>query len=291
MLCRVPQYAIGLFFVLLLVWTSQTLTSKMQNRPVAVQLGFTPPASVLKAVSGEHRQTVAGFVTLKVLMYFGYLVEEWKSKVVLLPEYFNMYQTLDIALCLDPYNADVYYFTQAVFTWDAGRVREANRFLEHGMKYRTWDPMLPFFAGFNTAYFLQNYDKAAHYMEKAAKIANNPAMVRLASRYYYETGRTDLAVGFLEEMIRSAPSRQEMELYQLRHNALITVKQLQNAADVYYDRFEVYPRDLHELIAVGLLENLPTDPYGGVFFIDKMGRVRSTSKLTLKSDRRPDINR
>ncbi len=58
---------------------------------------------------------------------------------------------------------DAYYFAQAVLVWDVGQVRLANELLEYGMRYRTWDYLLPFFAGFNYSYFLKDNEKAAQY--------------------------------------------------------------------------------------------------------------------------------
>jgi hypothetical protein len=39
------------------------------------------------------------------------------------------------------------------------------------------------------------------------------------------------------------------------------------------------PEDLHVLRKGGYLAALPIDPYGGTFFIDTAGKVRSTSKF------------
>lgn len=283
----IKRFTGGLLFAIclaLLLWSGGALSQAMVERPFAAKLGYTPPPTVLKVASGEHRQTVAELVALKVMLYFGSLVEGWKSQVALPPEYFNMYQTLETALRLDPYNADIYYFTQAIFTWDAGRVREVNRFLDYGIKYRTWDPMLPFFAGFNSAYFLKEYEAAAKYMQRAAEISNNPSMARLASRYYYEAGNPAVAVDFLERMIQSVPSRQEAELYQMRRDALVAVNDLEVALRLFVERFGRNPKNLHELIGIGTLEKIPVDPYGGTFYLDDEGRVRSTSKFAKSSD-------
>lgn len=259
------------------------LSRLMRERPAVVKLGFTPSPMTLELTSGEHRYIVAEMIALKVLMYFGSLVNEWKNQIFLPPEYFNMFRTLDTVLHLDPYNADVYYFAQAVFTWDVGRARDVNRFLEYGMKYRTWDPMLPFFAGFNAAYFLKDYDTAACHMRRAAEISGNPSMARLASRYYYESGRSEMAARFLEDMIRSAPSNQEAELYRLRRDALLSAKILQDAVVVYRAKEGHFPVGLDDLLISGVLKQLPEDPYGGRFYIDNAGQVRSTSKFAPKT--------
>lgn len=280
---RFGSIVLGAFLMLSMLSSGYGLSRRMEERPVVLKLGFVPPASVLKFTVGDHRLTVAELLALKVVLYFGSLVEEWKRQIVLPPEYLNMYKTLETSLQLDPYNADVYYFSQAVFTWDIGRVREVNRFLDYGIKHRTWDPMLPFFAGFNSAYFLRDYDAAAEYMKKAAEIANDPGLARLASRYYYESGRSDLALEFLELMIQAAPTRHEAELYRMRRDSLVGVTKLQEAATIFQERFGRKPAELSELKSAGILKSLPIDPYGGAFYLDDQGRVRSTSNLVSRA--------
>lgn len=266
----------------LLIWSSLTMSSLLRQRPVAVKLGYVPSVSIFKLLPREHHATLAALLNLKVLFYFGGLVESWQNQIKLPPEYDDMYRTIVTATRLDPYNADPYYFTQAIFTWDAGQYEEVNRLLTYGMDYRQWDPMLPFFAGFNAGYFLKAFDQASLYMARAAEISGNPAMARLASRYYYEAGDLDLAIQFLQQMESLARSQQEAELYRMRREALQAVKILSLAVDDFWQRRGTLPSTLETLVNEGLLTEFPIDPYGGQFYLDAEGRVRSTSNLATK---------
>ena len=270
-----------LAIVALLLWSSMSVSAHMNERPVAIKLGFVPPVDALKMLPREHHATMGASLSLKVLFYFGSLVEEWKNQVMLQPEYQQMFHTLETATQLDPYNADPYYFANAIFTWDAGRVQEVNQLLVYGMDFRTWDAMLPFFAGFNEAYFLKNYEKASRYMAQAAEKSGNAGMARLASRYFYEAGELTLAIEFLSQMEHLAPSAGEAELYRLRKEALHAVAMIQQALADYRARFGQIPESLDELVRDGQLSQLPIDPYGGQFFVDSEGQVRSTSKFAL----------
>jgi hypothetical protein len=58
-----------------------------------------------------------------------------------------------------------------------------------------------------------------------------------------------------------------------------TVLQIEEAIAEYKDRFQTDPEDLGRLVKAGLLERIPDDPYGGNFYLDEQGRVRTTSKL------------
>ncbi len=76
---------------------------------------------------------------MRVLFYYGTIIEKCQNNVFVRPEFYNIYKTLQAATQLDPYNEDTYYFVQAAFNWELERTREVNSVLEYGMKYRTWD--------------------------------------------------------------------------------------------------------------------------------------------------------
>ena len=191
-----------------------------------------------------------------------------------------MYKTLETAVKLEPYNMDAYYFAQAVMVWDAKRVKEANALLEYGMKYRDWDFYLPFFAGFNYAYFLKDFQNAAKYYKIAAELSGDPLYANLAGRYLYQSGRTDLAIAYVGAMEKGARNEAIKKTFQVRLRALQEVRRVEIA-------LEKFKREdnsssvvtVEELIRLGYLESQPVDPYGGHFYIDGQGQVVSTSKF------------
>ena len=261
-------------------------THFLQNRPVEVKLGYLPHPQVLKVASGEHRPTVAGLVVARVLFYFGTIIQKLQENVIIRPEFLNMFKTLQGAVHLDPYNMDSFYFAQAAFTWELGRIDEVNHLLEQGMAHRTWDPWLPFYLGFNYAYFLKDYPKAATYMQRAAEISGNPQYANLAARYFYESEQPSLGLAFLETMILGAKDKTVRQSYEMRRDALKAVMAITEALEEYRIRFGHPPSDLSRLVQFGLLTELPVDPYGGTFYLDEQGKVRTTSKFSTPSTER-----
>lgn len=253
--------------------------SQLKQRSVVVKLGYTPSAEVLKIAANEHRYSLAAWTVLKVLFYYGSLSEQQVDGKRIQPEYLNMYETLKTTLKLDPYNMDAYYFAQSAFTWEIGRVKEVNSMLDYGMKYRTWDWYLPFFAGFNEAYFLKNYAKAAEYMRKAAQLSGSSLYTNLAARFFFEAGATDFGILFLNSMIADSKDPALKKTYQLRRDALAGARVLEQAVQAYVTRFGSSPQKLADLVASDLLTELPVDPYGGTFYLDESGKIRSTSKF------------
>lgn len=269
------------------------LDRQMANRPVVVKLGYSPSGQVMKLVAGDLKPLVAEFNVLRVVIYFGSLVEKWKNRIQLPPEYPNMFRTIETAVSLDPYNMDAYYFAQAAFTWQVGHAADVNRLLDYGMKYRTTDWQLPYFAGFNSAYFLRDYDSAATYMQRAAKLSGHDLLTNLAARYFYESGREDLGITFLHDMIARSTDKKERTIYELRLRALTAIQALNSAVRRYRDEHGALPGNLQILVKNGYLFRIPEDPYGGEFFLDKRGMVRTSSQMAMarstgKSDGKND---
>lgn len=275
------------FFVILLVsylGLMPPMTEALLNRPVSVKAGRMPSGEVLKVTLGEYRTLVADWMIVRTLFYFGTIFELNDHNVTSRPEYGQMYNNLTQALKLDPYNLDAYYFSQAIFTWDVGKIVEVNRLLDYGMKYRTWDWQLPFWAGFNSAYFLKEYNSAAIYFKKAAELSKNSLFTNLAARYFHESGQDELGILFLDTMMQSAKDKNVRDLYEIRKNALIAISQIKKAAYEYEKKFGNTPKILDNLVESGFLTKIPEDPYGGVFYFDEQGGIQTTSKLTFMGE-------
>lgn len=254
----------------------------LRNRPVQIKVGYVPEAAAIKYGTADQRYLVADWIIIKVLFYFGALLEKAQGQNLYAspPDYPGMFRILQTGLRIDPYNADAYYFAQAAFTWEVGRYREVNNMLEYGMKYRTWDYQLPFFAGFNCAYFLHDYNGAAKLMRKAAEIAHEQQFATLAARFYYKAGDNDAAIAFLNVMRSTARDENEKKLYAYRLKAFEEAKMLQDAVNAYSARYGRLPASLAEIVNRGFLRSIPKDPYGGMFYLDAHGRINSTSNFS-----------
>ena len=272
----VRQVLLLTIFLSVVVGSLLPLTRIRDDRPVEARLGFYPPAPVIKALSGDHYQFLSQVISLQCLFYFGTLVGERGPE----PDWKRIYQALYTSSRLDPYNMDAYYFAQAVLTWDARMPRQAVELLEYGFSYRNWDWYLPFFISFDYAFFLKDYTKAAEYMEKAAAL--NPRVAwfsTLAARYYYEGGSTALALAYLKELIPTTRNESIRKHLMIRAEALERILELEEAVTAYKKRFQQSPESIEKLVEKGFIQRIPQDPYGGTFYLDEQGKVRTTSKL------------
>jgi hypothetical protein len=282
---RYPLIYLFLFVVYLAIIFP--FTAYLSSRPIVNKVGYIPEAEILKITAGDQRYLVSEWAVFKVMLYFGGMVDNNANKLKLPPEYANMARMLSNAVKLDPYNMDAYYLAQAAFVWDIkGAAREVNNLLSYGMKYRSWDFYLPFFAGFNAAYFLHDYRTAADFMKKAAELSGDPLFANLSARYFHEAGRTELGILFIDSMEQGAKDAKVKESFRIRKEALKGAQLIAAAAARYKEDFNTSPASVEELVSRGYLQAIPKDPYGGRFYLTEKGKVESTSKFAFGGQNR-----
>lgn len=256
----------------------------MHQKPVEEKLGYVPSLKLIKFMSADHKELSATALVLKVIMYYGGLIDRQANRIETgPPDHQMMSRMLFGATNLDPYNMDAYYFAQAFLVWDAKQVAVANQLLEHGMKYRTWDWYLPFFAAFNNAYFLKDYAKAAELYKKSGELSGSELYISLSSRYMQEAGQTAHAIAYLKLMIGTTKNETAKKSYKIRLQAFEEVRLIELAIDAYTKKLASSPDSIEILLAKGFLQRNPVDPYGGRFYLDHDGKVLTTSKYAFKT--------
>ncbi len=253
----------------------------MLNKPVEEKLGFVPSIKLIKPLSVDQKELVGASLVMKVMMYYGGVMgKAIKERVITEPpDLQGMSRLLHGAVQLDPYNMDAYYLAQGFLTWDARQFKVANDLLEYGMKYRNWDWYLPFFAGFNSAFFMKDYLKAAEYYKRAGELSGSELHKNLAGRYMQESGQTDLAIAYLTVMERGENIPTLKKGYQIRLMAFREVRRIELARDHYQHLRGTMPVSVEQLVQAALLTPPPVDPYGGRFYLQADGKVKSTSKF------------
>jgi len=255
-------------------------TAYMKRKPIEEKLGYLPSTNVMRYLSADHKELVAASLVMKVIMYYGGIAEKQQANVIVQPpDFARMSGILHGAVKLDPYNMDAYYFAQSFLTWEVKQYKIANSLLDYGMKYRTWDWMLPFFAGFNSSYFLKDYAAAAKYYQRAGELSGSDLSKLLAGRYMQESGQTELAIMYLSAMEKGERNQAVKKNYQIRLSAFREVRRIELARDRYKEARGQLPTTIEQLQQGGYLSPAPVDPYGGQFYLEPDGKVATTSKF------------
>ncbi len=256
-------------------------TTYMRNKPLEEKLGYVPSIKLLKLFCADQKELVGASLVMKVLMYFGGVAgkQQVVNVIAEAPDYQGMSRLLHGAVQLDPYNMDAYYFAQSFLTWDVKQYKLANELLDYGMKYRTWDWYLPFFAGFNSAYFIKDYKKAVVYYKRAGELSGQDLHKSLAGRYMLESGQTEFAIAYLSAMEKGERNLSVKKNYQIRLKAFREVHRIELSRDNFLKSGGALPVNLNKLINSGLLTPAPIDPYGGTFYLEPDGKVVTTSKF------------
>ena len=239
------------------------------------KLLLLPSKEMTKVVSFGNEILAAQLIFYNSIFFVGNL--ERPPSLTILRE---LYHTLDTVTYLDPYNMDGYYFANGMLSWNPSLLEPLDTLLLRGMARRPWDWQLPFFYGFNQFYFLKKPKEAAAYFERAYQLnPKNTFLPTFIARLYYQADATKTAIAFLEEMIRTTENEKVKEFMLVRLKALQAVSLLEDAVKLYVDKYKTNPRSLEELVDRGVLKDIPFDPYGGKFYLDEKGRVRTTSKF------------
>lgn len=233
-----------------------------------------PSTQALHFLSMGYKSLVADYYWLRAINEYGDILKHDYH-------YPNVAPLMERCLSLDPYFRTGYVFAGTALTTQGMDPAISNQLLEQGMLYRREEWRIPFLLGFNNYYFFHDYVKAARFFAKAATLSDVPDYVGpLATRLAVEAGEPAVGLQLVDSILESVHDPQTLKVYQERRKLLqleIELRWLAEALDRYQNTMGKKARELPDLVAAGLLQNIPTDPLGGTYFIDPQGRIQTTS--------------
>jgi hypothetical protein len=240
------------------------------------------PSEIIKLTSGEFSSVVADYLLLESMVSFAQAREGnkkisqlSKSKIIWLQG------LLDASTDLDPYFYDPYYFATMNFPWDLGNYEWTVRLLEKGVSFQLDDWSLAYYAGFQEFFFLHNYQKAAELLLVSAERPGAPKtfLASLAARLAYKGNKTAIAIDFLEKILDEDLDFQQRQEFQKRLSTLRIIVLLEKAVARYEEVNGKKLVSLTALVDEGVVKSIPMDPYGGKFYLDSNGEVKTSSDL------------
>jgi len=193
---------------------------------------------------------------------------------------------------LDPYFVSVYRYGGMFLASLDANDDASLRLLHAGMKRnpRAWE--LPYEAAM--VYLLNRrsepgaQETAAAYLGMAVATGNAPRfVVEVAQGLLNKHNLVDIEKGMWEAMLKSDNElmRDLAERKLLELSARETCRKLNEAVQVFAQRYGRMPQEINELVSGEILVSLPQDPLGGQYFLDADGVVQNTSLLDTEIER------
>ncbi len=254
--------------------------SRENSAPQVMRLVL--PTEALRLLSGEFSSVVSDYMLLEAMVAYSQAQEGLgKEKGGLKADTVWLENMLDAATDLDPLFYDPYYFAAMTLPWDFGNYDWTIRLLEKGAANLKDDWTLPYYAGFHSYYFLKDFNKASKLLFAAAERPGAPKafLTSLGSRLGYEGNETAVAISFLEKIIEEVDDALVREEFERRLVALRLIEALEMGVQAYTSKLGKAPESLQELVDAGVTKKIPADPYGGAFYLDEDGGVKTTSNM------------
>ncbi len=274
---RILQINIFIFLTLSLFYSVQTLDKKYPRQNVESFM-YLPSGTFLKGAALSYDEMLGDLLWIKAVGYFGGHANTDRN-------YRWLAHLLDVVTTLDPLYQYPYEFGGVVLAAEAGNVDKSIALLKKGMENvskaepRYW--YFPFFLAYNYMYHKNDYLTAAHYLEQATTFPQSPSYLpKLVARLYANADSPEVAITFLQEMIKSTEKqalkdRLTERLHQVIHRA--NMKRLKQGRDAFYFKFKKNPTSIKEIVDAGILPGIPVDPRGGTYYMSKeSGAIENT---------------
>jgi len=233
-----------------------------------------PKGEYLKPAVIGYEQLVGDIIWLRAIQVIG-------EKVVTPQGYDWVYHALDIITTLDPKFAYAYELGGVTLSALGKRPDLSNMLLEKGGRENPGAWQIPFYIGFNNFFYLNDYEAAAEYMDKASKLPGHPAYLpKLAARLYVQAGNPDVALEFLNRMYHETRDENVRPVLEQRIKEVIIERDarlLEKAISKYKETYKVYPDHLSDLAKKSFVPEVPREPFGGYYYFNRNdGKVHSS---------------
>ncbi|HJQ96704.1 MAG TPA: hypothetical protein VJ826_00245 [Candidatus Polarisedimenticolaceae bacterium] len=242
---------------------------------------YLPNGKYLRAASLGHAPVAADLVYFWAIQYYSDYDRADRYRYIehvfgtVIPE-------------LDPRFIDPYWLGALILTTEASDLEGGLRLLDLGAEKNPKEWVLPFLAGWECDH-AKEYDRAAAYFDRAARIPDAPAaLVRLVAGMRARGGNLREAIAKWNEVLADPRGDDASHAIAERQVRTLTVradlKDLEAAVATFRERRGINPRRLEELVHAGILTRLPQDPDGRPYRYDPAtGAVSSDASRVLGS--------
>jgi tetratricopeptide (TPR) repeat protein len=245
------------------------------------QLGVYAPYDVTYVPRGDAFSLLSPSVKLSIANAY------WLATVQYIGEprraqrgFDKLFPLVDLVTDLDPQHGYAYHTAGIVLSAER-RLEESDRILKKGMepgRPNWWS--YPFYLAFNQFFYRGDYVEAARWAEIAARTPGASTNIsHLAMALKVKSGSPDDAIRFLDEMRRTAQDEASAKRLDEQYRLAVLQRDfhlLDEAVARFKEASGRAPTRLEELVAAGLVEVVPREPFGGRYYLDADGSVHSS---------------
>lgn len=228
----------------------------------AKELSYLPKGEYLRIAVLGYRQIAADLIWMRAIQHFG-------GRKATISDYLWAYHAVDVLTDLDPKFAFAYQAAGTILAVWANHPRESAAILTKGMLHNPEVWQLPFYLGYDYYYELNDPIAAGKYFRIAALLPGSPAYLpRLAARMTVEAGDPDAALEFLQRLHQQTRDEQLREGLVRRIKEVMAerdIRILESAVKRYRTTFGKLPVNLQDLVARGIITQIPVEPFGGTY--------------------------
>jgi len=234
---------------------------------------LVPEPEYLKLVSGSFRPLFAH------LLYMKGVLEVATSSPEKMDYLFALFRT---SLQLNPELVSAAFFGGVVLPQKPAEIREGIVLLKEAMKLNPSEWRFPYWVGFDH-FQLEEYKETAEFYRQASLLPGSPTYLKsnLATLFFKALG-PDLALTNLQGLKESLTDKSSIELIQERIDWLQNIVLLEQKVGEYVKTVGTLPVDLADLVQKGMLREIPADPYGDGYYLDR-SPASGTKEYQVKS--------
>lgn len=252
--------------------TMRSVLSADAGRKDGRKPGLLAAVSQRPSLSSVFRNFLADIVWLEAVQVSG-------NMKMTREDYDRLYELLNVVANFDPRFEIPYLLGGMLLGESPDHAQEALRILGRGRASHPGDWRFPFYIGYTYYFSLGDAGSAGESMMEAARLPGSATyLAGLASRMLAEARDPESAMSFLETIARqeSDPARRSVLERRIREVAVERDLQiLERAVERYLEKTGSLPSRLADLVREGALAEIPVEPNGGNYLLERGGKVRS----------------
>ena len=254
-------------FTFLAAISVSMLTSRVYPPALEEEIKIVPQLPISEILSLDHRGFLADIYFIQVSLHSGSLM--WKPlKFQFDSEW--AYKMMDVITDLDPGYYTAYLFSGMGLIHNFDDVKRAKPIMEKGMAVfpDSWE--LPFWIGYDHYVYFDDTETAAKYLWQAFQKPGAPTrFLSLMLSALKRTGDYEKAAQAMKVLMDEAQDENLKLIYAKKLVQLENLVGLQKAAMFFKEKTGRLPEDIDEMVTSGLIKEIPADPLGQEYIIDR----------------------